>query len=386
MADRTNPKILYLVTEDWYFCSHRLPIARAARDAGLDVVVATRVQDHGDEIRRQGFTLIPLDFPRRLSSPWRELSTLIAIIRLYRAERPDIVHHVAMKPVVLGSVAALMTGVPRVINALAGLGYVFAGVSAKARILRFLNGLAFRLLLNRPASRVIVQNPDDRDTLIGAGIVLPEQMVLIKGSGVDITRFTPAPEPEGRVRLAFVSRMLWSKGAGVLVEAARLLKARGVAIDIVLAGLPDAANPASVNEAELKAWHQEGAVEWIGFAGDVPALLAGCHIVALPSFYGEGVPKCLLEAAASARPIVAADGPGLREIVDDGVNGILVPPRDAEALADAIEKLAGDATLRRRMGEAGRKIAEGAFAEEIVVGETLDLYRQMLGARWQGEG
>jgi len=386
MAGRTSPKILYLVTEDWYFCSHRLPIARAARDAGLEVVVATRVQDHRHEIERQGFTLVLLDFPRRLSNPWRELSTLIAIVRLYRAERPDIVHHVAMKPVVLGSVAAFMTGVPRVINALAGLGYVFAAKSAKARILRFLNGLAFRLLLNRPASRVIVQNPDDRDTLIGAGIVLPEQMVLIKGSGVDIARFTPAPEPEGRLRLAFVSRMLWPKGAGVLVEAARLLKARGVAIDIVLAGLPDAANPASVSEAELKAWHQEGAVEWIGFADDVPALLAGCHIVALPSFYGEGVPKCLLEAAASARPIVAADGPGLREIVDDGVNGILVPPRDAGALADAIERLANDATLRRDMGQAGRRIAEGAFAEEIVVRKTLDLYRRMLGSRWPGGG
>ena len=386
MADRTNPKILYLVTEDWYFCSHRLPIARAARDAGLDVVVAARVQDHGREIERQGFTLVPLDFPRRLANPWRELSTLIAIIRLYRAERPDIVHHVAMKPVVLGSVAAFITGVPRVINALAGLGYVFAGVSVKARILRFLNGLAFRLLLNRPASRVIVQNPDDRDTLIGAGIVLPEQMVLIRGSGVDVARFTPAPEPEGRIRLAFVSRMLWSKGAGVLVEAARMLKARGVAIDIVLAGLPDAANPASIGEAQLKAWHQEGAVEWIGFTADVPALLAGCHIVALPSFYGEGVPKCLLEAAASARPIVAADGPGLREIVSDGVNGILVPPRDAKALADAIERLAGDGELRRRMGEAGRRIAEQSFAEEIVVAETLGLYRRMLGARWPGGG
>jgi glycosyltransferase involved in cell wall biosynthesis len=386
MADRTKPKILYLVTEDWYFCSHRLPVARAAHDAGLDVVVATRVQDHGAEIERGGFTLIPLDFPRRLANPWRELSTLIAIIRLYRAERPDIVHHVAMKPVVLGSVAAFITGVPRVINALAGLGYVFAGASVKARILRFLNGVAFRLLLNRPESRVIVQNPDDRDTLVGAGIVQPERMVVIKGSGVDIARFTPAPEPEGRTRLAFVARMLWSKGAGVLVEEARLLKARGVAIDIVLAGLPDAANPASIGEAQLKAWHEEGVVEWIGFANDVPALLAGCHIAALPSFYGEGVPKSLLEAAASARPIVAADGPGLREIVDDGVNGILVPPRDARALADAIERLANDATLRRDMGQAGRRIAEDTFAEKIVVGETLDLYRRMLGPRWPGGG
>lgn len=374
-----QPKLLFLVTEDWYFCSHRLPIARAARDAGFAVTVATRVSHHGEAIRAEGFDLVPLGWERANSNPLREIAALLEITGIYRRLRPDIVHHVAVKPALVGSLAARLAGVPRVVNAIAGLGFVFASRALKARILRPLISLGFRALLNGSQSRAIVQNPDDERLLIERHLVAPQRLVLIKGSGVDLDRFCPLPEPiAGPPVAALVSRMIWDKGIGVLVEAARLLKARGVALKVVLAGQPDPENPASIGADQLRAWHDEGIVEWVGFCDDVPGLWARSHIAVLPSWYGEGVPKSLLEAAAAGRPLIAADGPGLREVVQDGVTGLLVPPRDAEALANGLQRLAEDAGLRQRLGQAARSLAEREFGEDTVIRGTLALYRTLL--------
>lgn len=374
-----QPKLLFLVTEDWYFCSHRLPIARAARDAGFAVTVATRVSHHGEAIRAEGFDLVPLSWERANSNPLHEIAALLEITGIYRRLRPDIVHHVAVKPALVGSLAARLAGVPRMVNAIAGLGFVFASRSLKARILRPLISLGFRALLNGSQSRVIVQNPDDERLLIERHLVAPQRLVLIKGSGVDLDRFCPLPEPiAGPPVAALVSRMIWDKGIGVLVEAARLLKARGVALKVVLAGQPDPENPASIGADQLRAWHDEGIVEWVGFCDDVPGLWARSHIAVLPSWYGEGVPKSLLEAAAAGRPLIAADGPGLREVVQDGVTGLLVPPRDAEALANGLQRLAEDAGLRQRLGQAARSLAEREFGEDTVIRGTLALYRTLL--------
>lgn len=374
-----QPKLLFLVTEDWYFCSHRLPIARAARDAGFAVTVATRVNHHGEAIRAEGFELVPLGWERANSNPLREIAALLEITGIYRRLRPDIVHHVAVKPALVGSLAARLAGAPRMVNAIAGLGFVFASRSLKARILRPLISLGFRALLNGSHSRVIVQNPDDERLLIERHLIAPERLVLIKGSGVDLDLFCPLPEPiAGPPVAALVSRMIWDKGIGILVEAARLLKARGVALKVVLAGQPDPENPASIGADQLRAWHHEGIVEWVGFCDDVPGLWARSHIAVLPSWYGEGVPKSLLEAAAAGRPLVAADGPGLREVVRDGVTGLLVPPRDAEALANGLQRLAEDAGLRQRLGQAARSLAEREFGEDTVIRGTLALYRTLL--------
>ena len=378
----SRPKLLFLVTEDWYFCSHRLPIARPARDAGFAVTVATRVTNHGQAITAEGFDLVPLGMKRANSNPLREIAALIEITRVYRRLRPDIVHHVAVKPALVGSLAARLAGVRRTVNAIAGLGFVFASRSFKARVLRPLISLGFRALLNGPQSRVIVQNPDDQALLVKNRLVAPERLILIKGSGVDLDRFQPVPEPPvepGKPLVAaLVSRMIWDKGVGVLVEAARLLKARGVALTVVLAGRPDPENPASISEEQLRAWRDEGIVEWMGFCDDVPGLWARSHIAVLPSWYGEGVPKSLLEAAACGRPLVAVDGPGLREVVRDGATGLLVPPRDPGALADTLQRLAEDAGLRRRLGQAARTLAEREFGEETVIRGTLELYRALL--------
>ena len=375
-AARDKPIILYLVTEDWYFWSHRLPIARAARDAGWEVLVATRVKNHGEQIEREGFRLIPIKMRRRSLAPWREFAAVAELIRIYRRERPDLVHQVAMKPVLYGSLAAALTGVPAIVNALAGMGYVFTASSVKARLLRPLIKKAFRWLLDRVNARLILQNPDDVAAMV-AGTVAAERIALIRGSGVDTKAFAPAPEPEGKCLAAMVSRMLWDKGVGELVEAARILKERKIPIDVVLVGSPDPENPASIPERQLRAWDASGEIGWWGERSDIARIWAGSHIAVLPS-HREGLPKSLLEAAACGRPLVATDVSGCREVVRPGETGLLVPPHDPKSLADALERLAADPELRRRMGSAARELVERELSQEIVVEQTMALYRELL--------
>ena len=369
-------RIIYLVTEDWVFVSHRLPIARAARDAGYDVVVATRVADHGAVIEREGFTLVSLPWNRRSLNPFHELSITLQLATLYRQLKPTLVHHVAVKPALIGSLAAFLAGVDNVVNAITGLGYVFTSTSSRARFLRPIVRLGFRFLLRRANSQIIVQNPDDGEVLVRECGIDAAHIRLIRGSGVDLERFQATPEPASPpIHATLASRMIWDKGIGDLVEAARKLKDMSAPVTVILAGKPDPDNPASIPESQLKAWHEEGIVEWRGFVADMPKLWAESHIAVLPSFYGEGVPKCLIEAAACGRPIVAADGPGLREIVRDGDNGILVPAHDPSALAHAIARLAGDTAIRTRMGAAGRRLAETGFSDKQVAAETLAVYQ-----------
>jgi glycosyltransferase involved in cell wall biosynthesis len=373
----TRPKLIYLVTEDWYFLSHRLPVARAARDAGFEVVVATRIGDGRAAIEAEGFRVVPLKWKRGGWNPFAELCAVAAIYSLYRRERPDLAHHVAMKPVLEGSLAARLARVPAVVNALTGLGYLFIGRGGPARVLGPLVRRALKSLLARGANwRVVMQNPDDLDALVERGIVRRDSAVLIPGSGVDLARFKPAPEPAGKPAAALVGRMLWDKGVGELAEAARLLRARGAALQVRLAGPEDPENPAAIPRATLEGWVREGIVAWTGQVKDVAALWRDTAIAVLPS-YREGLPKALLEAAAAGRPMVAADVPGCREIVRHGETGVLVPPRDAPALADALERLAGDPALRQRLGAAARRLAEQRFGEAAIAAATVDLYRAL---------
>ncbi len=376
-------KIIYLVTEDWYFCSHRLPIARAARAAGLEVVVATRVNAHADSITQEGFRLIPLQMRRRSKNPLRELAAVLEIINIYRRERPDLVHHVAMKPVLYGSLAARLVGVSVVINALAGLGFVFSSDRWKAKLLKPWIRFAFRLLFNQGRGKVILQNPDDQRLLTESDVIPLDHSVLIRGSGVDVLRFRAFSEPEDSpIVVALVARMLLDKGVVEFVEAARLLMQQGVLFKAILVGEPDPENPESISEDQLRSWQTEGIVEWWGQRSDIPAVWAQSHIAVLPTTYGEGLPMTLLEAAACARPIIATDVPGCREIVQHESNGLLVPVKDPIALAYAIEQLVTNKELRYTMGRKGRELVQREFSESIVVCKTLDLYRSMLGQCW----
>ena len=371
--------ILYLVTEDWYFWSHRLPVARAAREAGARVVVATRINDHAARIRAEGFDLIPVPFDRSGLNPVKDFKTLLAIRRIYRQVRPDLVHHVALKPALYGAVAAWMTGVPAVVNALAGMGFMFISDSLKVKLLRPVIKLAFRLLNNRRVSRLILQNGDDSSLFQREMGVIANRIRVIRGSGVDITRYRVEPEPATPPVAVCVSRMLWDKGIGELVEAARILKRRGTDIAIRLVG-PTDDNPASIPRADLDRWAAEGIVEVAGPSSDIPGEYARAHIAVLPS-YREGLPKSLLEAAACGRPMVATDVPGCREVCREGETGLLVPLASTTELADALESLATRPDLRHAMAVAARNAAETEFAEDIIAAQTLDLYGEMISGR-----
>ena len=366
-------KLLFVVTEDWYFVSHRLPLAVAAQAAGFDVAVATRVGRHGDVICSAGIRLIPFTLSRRGGNPLREV---IALWRLYRRERPDLVHHVALKPVMFGALAAWLAHVPAQVNAVAGLGWLFTSSSGVVRLIRPALRSMLAHLLNRPHSLTIVQNPEDMSLLERSGLSAT-RLRLIRGAGVDVQVFRPVMPPSEPVCIVLVSRMLWDKGVGEFVVAARYLTDAGVNARFILVGDPDPANPASVPESTLRSWHGQHGVEWWGRREDMPAVLQAAHIACLPSFYGEGLPKSLLEAVACGLPIVTTDAPGCREVARDGVNGLLVPVRDAVALAAALKKLIDDAELRRRMGEQSRLRAETEFGLEAVIAQTLAVYREV---------
>ena len=326
--------------------------------------------------RAEGIRVLPVPVKRGRVSPLTDLRTIAALWRLYRAERPDVVHHVAMKPVLYGAIAARLTGVPAAVGALTGLGYVFSSRDIRARLLRPLLRRALRWALNGRRSICLTQNPDDAAFVAGLGVDR-RRIVVIPGSGVDTVRFAPSPEPDGPVRATLVSRMLWDKGVGEFVEAARVARARNPALRFTLIGAPDEDNPAAVPVAKLEAWRAEGVVDWQGRRDDIPTVWKDSHIAVVPS-YREGLPKTLLDAASCGRPIVAADVPGSREIARDGESALLVPPRDPAALAAAILRLADDLALRARLGAGGRRLVEREFSEERIAAATLALWRRLL--------
>lgn len=373
--DGGPPRLLYVVTEDWFFLSHRLPMARAAQAAGFEVHVATNVADGAATILREGFVLHPLRFARGRLSPLATLATIRALRDLHRRLAPDLVHHVALQPTILGSLAALGLPVARV-NAVTGLGYAFIAESFKARIVRRVIGTLLRLLVDRRRSVALVQNPDDRALLQGLGIAA-ERIVLIPGSGVDVDRLKPTPEPAGAVTLGFVGRLLDDKGVRVLVAAHRLLRAKGVGVDLLIAGTPDPANPASVSQAEAQTWAREPGVTWLGHVDDIATVWARAHIAVLPS-RREGLPMSLLEAAACGRPMVATDVPGCREVAIAWQTGLLVPPDAPGALATAIEMLVETPEMRERFGRAARRLAEERFASDAIGRAVVALYAKLL--------
>lgn len=375
-------KVLYLVTEDWIFCGHRLPTARAARDAGFEVLVATRVAEHGAAIEAEGFRLIPLEWRRRNFSPLQAIREIFAIAKLYRREVPDIVHHVALKPVVFGGLAAWLAGTPAVLNALTGLGSAFSGTGRKlaAKVAGWAARAALGPILRRPNSVVTVENPDDAAVLTGFGMIPAGTARIIRGSGVDIQRYQPLLEPDGPFTVGVAARLLRSKGIPELAEAQRRLRAAGLDVRLLIAGTGDPDNPTNLPENELAEMCRIPGLTFLGHVDDVRTLWARCHVACLPS-HREGLPMALMEAAACGRAIVATDVPGCREIALAGRNALLVPPLDAQALADAIRQLAEDADMRRRFALESRRLVESDLAADQVAARVLDIYRDLLNAR-----
>jgi glycosyltransferase involved in cell wall biosynthesis len=369
-------KILYFISEDWFFCSHFIERAVAARHAGYEVVVVTREKNHGDYIRKAGIKLIPVDFERRSINPLRDLSMLQSIYNIYAQERPDIVHHIAAKPIFYGTLIARMLGIASVVNAPVGMGYAFSSSDTKARLLRPLIKLAYRLLLNPKGSRVIFENAHDLNYFVQAGAARQADTLLIRGAGINLVEFEPHPEPVGVPVVMLIARMLRDKGIMEFLGAAELLHASGVEARFVLVGSPDPGNPASISAQTLQSWNGRSGVEWWGWRDDMADVLRQAHIVCLPS-YREGLPKSLLEAAASGLPIVTTDAIGCRDVVEDGMNGYLVPVKESAPLAAALHQLIINPSLRRAMGQKGRLRAEAEFSSERVIAETLAVYARM---------
>jgi glycosyltransferase involved in cell wall biosynthesis len=371
------PRILYLVTEDWYFLSHRLPMARAAKDAGYEVHVATRLNDGKAAIERQGFVPHPLSWSRGSLSAFGSLSAIARIGRLLGEIEPAILHNISLKPVLLGTAASLWRSQTAVVNSLTGLGTLFIGEARVSGFARKLVRALLSRLLRRRLSRTVVQNPDDRAFVLGLGVA-DDKVVLIPGSGVDLDRFTPLPEPPPPVTAAYAGRMLADKGVLTLIEAFSRLGKRGVPLKLLLAGDCDRENPGSLAPEQLREFASLYGIDWLGHVADIREVWARAHFAVLAS-RREGLPKSLLEAAACGRPMVATDAVGCREIAIEGETALTVPVGDAEALARAMERMAGDQDLRRRFGANARRLVEDKFSAAVIGQETVALYDSLLG-------
>lgn len=370
-------KLIFLVNVDWFFISHRLPIALKAREDGYDVHLACNFTEHYDYLKTLGFTLHKLPFDRSGSSLLNELKTLVAVQRLFRTVKPDLVHCVTIKPVLYGGIAGRLSRVKNMVFAVSGLGLVFVAEGMLAKIRRWVISRLYSFAFGLKNNKVIFQNPVDKQVLQNE-IGLPENFcVMIKGSGADLSTYIMQPEPD-EISVVMAARLLKEKGVYQFVEAARLLKQRGVDASFKLVGEPDPGNPNTVIEKELAVWQQEGIVELLGFRQDINQIFAECSIVVLPSFYGEGLPKVLIEAAACGRAVVTTDNPGCLEAVEVNKTALVVPVKDASALANAIETLIKNTELRKSFGLEGRQLAEREFDVNSVVAKHLAIYAELL--------
>ena len=372
-----NPRVLFVITEDWFFHSHFLDRAKYIAASGGTVGVATRFSIHEDELKDLGFELYPINFSRRGLNPITEFVTALKLRKVVRRFKPDIAHNVALKPVVTGTFGELLGRQGVVVNALVGMGYIFTSTDTRASVVKPILSKILKSLLRSKPVHVVIENPDDLKSLVDDGFVRPSTISLIRGAGVDLNAFPFHPEVAGPVVVTLVSRILRDKGVLEFIEAASQLQAKIPEVIFQIVGEPDPGNPSAISQSEIDSWASLPNVKYLGRRSDIAHILQGSHIVCLPS-YREGLPKSLLEALSSGRPIITTDVPGCREVCDDGVNGLLIPARDSLALSNAIEKLVLNPESRKTMGRAGRLRAESEFSNAIVCAQTLDLYRRLL--------
>lgn len=375
-------KVVLFANTDWYLYNFRRALAMSLQRAGYEVLLISPPGLYGDRLRALGLRWEPLPMQRRSLNPWRELGLLWHLVRLLRREQPKLVHGFTIKCAVYGSLAARLAGIPARINAVAGMGYVFTSTQLQARLLRPVVRGLLRLALGGRDARLILQNADDVALFRHAGLVDPARIRLIRGSGVDCAQFAGVSRRtagDGRLRVLLASRLLWDKGVAEYVDALRQLRNEGRAIDALLAGTPDPGNPAAVPESTIRGWVDEGLLSWLGHVDDMAGLLGSVDLVVLPS-YREGLPRTLVEAAACGLPLITTDVPGCREVVCDGIDGLLVPVRNGEALAQAIQRLQDAPEFARRLGVAARSKAHAQFDERIVIQRTMAVYAEVCGA------
>lgn len=373
-------KLLIVVNDLGFFVSHRLPIALVAKQSGYEVHIAFGALGRVtlSELSKLGLKLHFVPIERGGMNPFRDILSIYFLWRIFKQIKPDIIHLVTIKPVLYGCIAAKFARMPAVVSALTGLGFIFVErPGLRALLFCKVVKLLFRVALNHSRHTLIFQNLDDRDRVLAMTRVSLEQTRLISGSGIDLSACPVLPEPEGVPIIVMAARLLRDKGVFEFVEAARILHGKAIKARFWLVGDPDPENPASISLEDIAAWRAEGLVECFGYRRDVLLLYSKANIVVLPSYYGEGLPKSLIEGAACGRVVVTTDMPGCRDAIKPNISGFLVPPRNATALAEVFEKLINDSTLRKDMGKAGRVLAECEFAIEKVVLSHLKIYQEL---------
>lgn len=371
--------ILYVVNVDWFFLSHRLPLALKALDEGYRVIVLTSDTGCSDEIESYGIEFIAAPFLEKKGSFFEEFYNIYRLKSLYSNLKPDLIHHVTIRPVLYGSFAARLSKVPAVVNALSGLGYIYINNTLANRVLRLFFTKLFKWGFSHPNSTLILQNQDDEKLFIDKKLISANQIKIIKGSGVDTEKFVPTSKNEKKEGLdvAFIGRMLWDKGVGEFVEAAKILHDKDTPANFHLYGAPYETNPMSIPLHKLQEWENGGIVEVHGHVSEMSSELNNIDIVCLPS-YREGLPKALIEAASAGKPIVTTDVPGCREVVKDGYNGYLVSPKDSESLALKVKDLIESPEKRKEYGLNSRKMAVEKFSVDDVINKTMKIYRSLL--------
>jgi glycosyltransferase involved in cell wall biosynthesis len=372
------PKILYVVNVDWFFLSHRLPIALDAIKQGYQVHIATGMTNKLEELRSKGLLVHPIALDRSSAGIGNMMYTMLQFWRVFREVRPDVVHLITIKPVLLGGLVARLAGVPAVVASVSGLGFVFVSKGALAFFRRWLVGGLYFWALGHQNIKVIFQNSDDKAMVSRLALLPNTKVAIIRGSGIDLTEYRVSPMPLGYPVVMLPARMLADKGVLEFVKAAQLLKKRGCSARFVLVGGVDISNPASFSEIEISAWVNKGIVEWWGHRTDMPEVLATAQVVVLPS-HREGLPKVLIEAAACGRVVITTDVPGCRDAIEPNVTGVLVPVDNVHHLAEAIERLISNPFQCKVMGDAGRAMAEKAFDVHDVVATHLQIYNELIG-------
>lgn len=372
----SKPKIAFIITEDWFFASHFLPMLRAAHQAGLEPVVITRVRDHAGVVEAAGARVIALDADRRSLNPLVLVSTVTRLAAILRREKIDAVHCIALRSILVGGPAAQLAGIKRRVFAVTGGGLLSAKQDLAGRLAEAAIRLPIRSLLQSKATHFLFENNDDPEQF---GLRPDDANVtIVGGAGVDPEHLHAMPMPSmPPLRVALVARLLWSKGVDLAVEATRMARARGCDIRLTLCGEPDPANPRAISPALLNEWSAEDGVEWRGFVRDVRTVWRDHHVACLPSRGGEGLPRTLLEAASCGRAIVTTDVPGCRQFVRDGVEGRVVLPNDAAALAEAFVRLAQDHHTVVRMGAAARQRIHQGFRETDTIAAVVEMYRKL---------
>ena len=370
-------KLFIVVNVDWFFISHRLVIAKAAKKAGWDVTVVTADTGRLEDIEAAGLKVLNLPMSRSGMNIFQEIRTFVFLYRLYRREKPNVVHHVGIKTILWGTLAAKLASVQGVVNAISGLGRFFA--KENDTVMAKLLPLVLRYAHRRDNLLVIFQNIEDKKLYIDQGIINESQARFIKGSGIDLNVFCYTPEPRtGKIVVLLTCRIIKEKGVFVLSEAAeKLRKEYEESVEFWIVGALDD-HPDAITKEEMDAVCDGGYIKWLGRRENVKELLEQCHIFAFPSYYMEGLPKSLIEASAIGRPIVTTDNIGCRDVVTDGVNGYLVPVKDPTALAEKLKVLIGDKDLRVRMGRDSREIAEKDFSVDDVIMKHLEIYQELV--------